>query len=309
MSGINAIDDSLVPPTLRSARANMAAAASGGSNVAYSETPPATTDAPASSATGQDPAEAERLRKLEAQVATLSGMLKARDRELNGLKRSAAPAEPDPIVVDEYRLDLPSVNVTDEERSKYANATNYITTIVVDTINKAMAPMLSRLTTLERGVKNVEATTERKLSVTAKSSFDAALAAAVPDLSSLVGHASFQTFLDEEVPMLGGATVQQVLEHANTKQDVQRIRSIMDSFRAKYAKGNDRSPFRQPTVGSGSNPPSTNEDLGKPEILNWSTRVKAWDAHRAGVMTAEDFAKVKAKFEAAQRENRVNYNA
>lgn len=304
MSANPGIDTNLIPPSLRAARAAMSNAA------ATTQPSPEPDDTNVDVGTQpNDPNNVQaEIQKLNQRIATLGGMLKAKDRELKEATAAVRPPE-QTINVDDYKLALEPINLSDEERTKYANSQRFIESVVADVLNKGMAPVLARLTQLEKNIKTVEVTTDNKISSTGKAAYDAALAAAVPDLHELVNRNEFETFLAENVPMLNGVTIQQVLEQAQEQRNVPRIRGIMDEFRKKYVKGTDtRNPFRQPAAGAGFTPPANNQP-GRQQVVRHSERVQKWDLYRSGVMDAKEWNAFTTKYDAAVKAGLVDFNS
>lgn len=304
MSANPGIDNNLIPPSLRAGRAAMQNAALAAQNIQSENEPDnigeQNTDANAVTA---------EIQKLQQRVNTLGGMLKAKDREIKDIRDATNKPQEPTITVDDYALALEPINLSDEEKTKYANSQRFIESVVADVLRRGMAPILTRLTQLERNVKTVEITTDSKLSSTSKASYEAALAGAVPDLQELVMRQEFESFLAENVPMLPGVTIQQVLDQAQAQMNVPRIRGIMDEFRKKYVKGTDtRNPFRQPTAGAGYTPPANNQP-GRQQTFRMSERSTKWDLFRSGAMTEKDWKEFTTKFDAAAKAGLVDYSS
>jgi hypothetical protein len=129
-----------------------------------------------------------------------------------------------------------------------------------------------------------------------------------PDANALLGSVHLQEFLDKPIPYAGGETIGKRLEAANNAEDLRTVTAIFNDLRSHIAaKPAGLTPAVTPgTVSATPQTPVTQR--AKPRLA-WSRREEAFKSFRAGQITQADLDKVRALYERAEAEGRINYEA
>ena len=217
----------------------------------------------------------------------------------------AAPATPKPA---KFNVpDTAGIQFTDEENEQYGEGRSYIErvarVVVLDELKKLLPDIESHMEEL----RSTATSASQSVASMRVGSFNAALLKAVPDVKELIKHANWAAFLDEVEP-LTGFTMEQILGANVSKQNVEGMQKVYDTFRTKYVKPLPNSTGWQSGAPDGGTTPPPLDDKPK-EKLKLSDRRKASDDYKFKRITWEQLQEVNKKFDEADKQGLVDYNA
>lgn len=261
---------------------------------------------------------------MQHKLRTMQGMLKARGQELETAKdqlvtvtramaeltkrleriESTPPTPPQkpaaPVSLDG--------ELTPEELQTFQKSLPTIQKIAAAAVRQAITPLVERIAQIESGTQAIRGEVE----TTRQMTYQERLRSEIPDLEEQMAEPEFELFLARPASQYDPSiTVRDVLADAHRSQNVQTIKRVVAEYRKQNAPppavNADPALFQRP-VGS-SPQPVPSRPLAKPAMLAWSKRVAAGDQLRRGKISQTEFASIKALFDRAAAENRVDYNA
>lgn len=265
-------------------------------------------------------------KSLQHKFKTLQGMLKAKGNELDTTKEQLATVTqalaelnrriermdaagstnatpPKPTTPASFDAEL-----TPEEAQAFQKSLPTIQKIALAAARQALAPLLERVAQLENGTQEIRGEFE----TTRQMTYQERLRAEIPDLEERMAEPDFELFLARPASQYDPRiTVRDVLADAHRTQNVQTIKRVVSEYRKQSepppAAQADPALFQRP-AGAAPQPVIT-RPAQRPAMLAWSKRVAAGEQLRRGKLSQAEFAKIKALYDKASAENRVDYNA
>jgi len=222
--------------------------------------PPAQAEQPPAQAQPQAGPSAQELliQSQQAQMQQMQAQMQQMQAQMQQ-QQTTASGTPDPLLVVPDNTDL-----TGEEKEALGEHVPGLRKIVYSVLSDALQPALDRIVKLETQLKETASTFEKKVDTTQATSFNSALALAVPDQDTLLNHPAFQGYLAKQVPYTN-QSIRDVLTVAYEQRDVGRIKAILDEFRTEV-----QAPPNAP-VQQGGQPvqaaPSTMAAMSQPNAM------------------------------------------
>jgi hypothetical protein len=253
----------------------------------------------------------EEARKNEKRWHTLQGLYErerlereALEARLNGAHPlPAAPAgQADEFLPVSFDLDDPELELTDDEKTTYAESFSVIQKAAK---REAMKLVKTAIEPLNREIQQLRGAS-RKIDDMTEKAFLASVRKSVGDLDNLTSSAAWKDHASSRVPFTG-LTVGQALMQAHNARDLDRVVEIFDAFRGK-ATSNAVASLTAPAVAGATAIPRQ-ADRNKAPTLKWSERTKAHNAFVKGQISIERLNQIDALYKKADREGRIDYNS
>lgn len=197
------------------------------------------------------------------------------------------------------KLNVRDIPVDPKALETYKGADPYIRKVAMDMVAEAAAPLVAEVNRLRTVTEQQAAQLGQRVDSVGATGFQAAMAAAVPDLSVLSADPRFQAFLNEPVPNAPHTTVRSLMSAAFNSHNVGTIKANVDLFKARYgmAPGQPQQQqiqpqvqqLMQPTPAMGGQTPPTQQQQQQGPVLTKSMRDADFAAYRGGRLTHEDW--------------------
>lgn len=254
----------------------------------------------------------EEARKNEKRWHTLQGLYErerlereALEARMNGghpLPAQAPAGQADDFLPVSFDLDDPELELTDDEKTTYAESFSVIQKAAK---REAMKLVKTAIEPLNREIQQLRGAS-RKIDDMTEKAFLASVRKSVGDLDNLTSSAAWKDHASSRVPFTG-LTVGQALMQAHNARDLDRVTEIFDGFRSK-ASSNVVASLTAPAVaGATAIPRQANGN--KAPNLKWSERTNAHKAFVKGQISIERLHQIDALYKKADSEGRIDYNS
>lgn len=256
-------------------------------------------------------ASAGKARAAEGRAETLAMDLEALTRRLTELEDgSKSISKPPKTAAPGETWEPTPVSYTDKDNEDYGESKSFVEKVAREVLNGELPKFVSRLEALEEaigGVKTIaEGASKTATSVRAKTYTDQ-VREKVPEFELCTGHKHWRDFTESTDPDTG-FTYAELVQNNFNRENVSGMVRVFNKFKEKYGVG--KAPAATGYEGSIPNGSSTVDeevDTG-PKMLPFSRRKEAHKQYINQQISYEDYEKVKAEYEAADREGRVDYN-
>lgn len=238
--------------------------------------------------------------------------LKTRLTELESVaKGNGKPSgEAPPAAADWEPLDAA---YTDKDNEDYGESKSFVVKVINEQLNAVVPKLLSRIASLEASLKDIrnvaDGASKTASSVKAQGYTEKVkekLAEDGGNFDDCVNHKNWSDFTQSSDPDTG-YTYAELIKSNLERENVTGMVRVFNKFREKFGVGKTK----QPTGYEGALPTGvatpSNDDEGE-KMLPFSERK---EAHRKFInkeISFEKYEKIRQKFEAADKENRVDYN-
>ena len=197
--------------------------------------------------------------------------------------------------------------VTDEERQTYADALPMITRL----IQAATDPVAQQAARAQEELRRVQESQDQ--------GFVSSVRGTVRDMDAIVNDPRWERYLNSFVPGTS-FTQRDALAHAHGNRNLAAVANVFDSFRQATGMAQQTTvpygngvPFATTPAAASAVVPQTAQvpttPAAVPQQLKWSTYQNASAEYTKGNMSRADLMSLKAVYDAAINEGRVNYNS
>jgi hypothetical protein len=261
-------------------------------------------------------AAADRVKAAEGRTEILQGDLEVLQRRLTDLetaskgKSSSDPAPaPAPVVA------IPAVAYTDKEKEDYGESKDYIRKVGAELLSEVMLPAFKtyddRLAALEEKLNTVNTVATQASQRTAQSaqkSYTDKVREKVPEFDECVNSKHWPSFV-QAMEGMSGLTYAECIQNNLNRENVDGMVNVFNTFKTKYGIG--KKPDDSGYVGA--NPSGTtetpNDGTEGKEVLKFSDRKDLNKRFMSGKITQDEYQTERAKYELAEKEGRLNYDA
>lgn len=250
--------------------------------------------------TAVDSQELEALQRQASSAELLRGDLAAAMQRLTELESAAksthntdsAPA-----------LNFTGTEFTDAELETFGGSKEFITKLVLQVMGDKLNPVLDQLNKKLTDLGQATESTAHTARIASENTFAERVKSAVKDFTEITNHEKWATFLAIRVPSTN-YTYMQALQTAHQSANLQNMVEIFDSFRSKYPPVDLSAGYSGAQTSGAVNIPA---DANVTNILPYSKRKQASEDFRKGRITGAELKVVTDAFDAANKENRIDY--
>src|ERR1700743_981759 len=257
-----------------------------------------------------------KAKRAEARADALAGDVEALNQRLTELlhasKGSPTPRPRGPPAAAQVESWEPTpVTFTDEETKDYGESKSYIAKVVQEVLNTTLPKLMARVDTLEAqidGVKSVAEGASKTASGVKARSYTDQVRAKVPEFDECVNHKYWHDFTESTDPITGD-TWAVVIQNMLAREYVDGMVRVFDTFKQKYGVGKPAAASGyeggMPSGGSGGD--GLEVETG-PKMLPFSKRKEASKKYINKDISFEEYEKIKAEYDKAESEGRVDYD-
>lgn len=201
------------------------------------------------------------------------------------------------------------VDYSDKENEDYGESKPFVVKVVNEVLNGMVPKLLKRLDDIEAqlgGVKTIaEGASKTATSVKSKSYTDQ-VREKVGNFDECVNHKHWRDFT-ESMDSDTGFTYAELIQNNFGRENVTGMVRIFDKFKEKYGVG--KAPQPSGYEGGLPNNGGVDTDIStEPKKLPFSERKAAHKQYINKEITYEEYEAIRKKYDAADREGRVDYN-
>ena len=206
-------------------------------------------------------------------------------------------------------------DIDEKTAAHYKGSASFVAHTALAAVAEQINPMLEKLSAR---IAQLEATsTEVRQHATSAAEtvrtdvdrrFNEALRASFGDVRELMRNKRLAKFLARSLQYSPDKTLRDAFKEATDRRDAATVSRILNAF----VKSEEAAGRTVDALQAGRHTQSAQNQLpgrkasGK---LPWSARTKAWDDRRSGVISAEEFEEIKARYMKAEEAGNVDYNA
>lgn len=202
------------------------------------------------------------------------------------------------------------ITYTDEETKDYGESKSYIAKVVQEILNSTLPKLVDRVDVLEdqiNGVKSIAENASKTAGGIQARSYTDKVKARVPEFDECVTHKHWHDFAESTDPATGD-TWAQVIQNMLNKEYVDGMVRVFDTFKQKYGVGKPAAASGyeggMPSGGAGGD--GLEVDNG-PKMLPFSKRKEAHKQFVNKDISFEEYEKIRAEYDVADKEDRVDY--
>lgn len=251
-------------------------------------------------------AAADRSRAAEGRAEALRDdldVLKQRLTELEGAAKGSSQGEADTS----NQWDFQKPTYDEEEEKDYGESKPFVKKVVQEVLAEVLPGILASINKEITAAKEAANTANESAGATKVSAFTSRVKEKVPEFDNCVNHKNWADFL-QAVDDTSGYTYADLIRRNLQQENLKGMINIFNEFKNRYRiEGADTSGYEGALpsgTGSTEEPPKDNN--GK---LKYSERKEAHQKYINKQITYEEYQKVKEKFDKADAEGRVDYEA
>lgn len=259
-------------------------------------------------AAGKARAAEGRAEALAMDVETLKTRLT--DLETGAKGNGKGSADAPPVAQDWEPLDS---TFTDKEQEDYGESKGFVVKTVNERLNEVVPKLIARISKLEVALGDVkvvaEGASKTATGVRAQTYNDRvreALSKNGVDFDECVNHKHWQDFAMSVDPDSGYQYMEMIRNNVQ-KENVQPMVKLFLKFKEQYGVGTKKASSGYEGAAPTGTSVVTDGNDG-PEMLPFSERKEAHRKYINHEISYEEYEKVRAKFDKADKENRVDYN-
>lgn len=202
------------------------------------------------------------------------------------------------------------VSFTDEETKDYGESKSYIAKVVQEVLNTTFPKLMARVDALEdqiSGVKSIAEGASKTAGGIQARSYTEKVKAKVPEFDECVNHKYWHDFTESTDPATGDSW-SEVIKNMLNKEYVEGMVRVFDTFKQKYGVGKPAAASGyeggMPSGGAGGD--GLEVDNG-PKMLPFSKRKEAHKQFVNKDISFEEYEKIRAEYDVADKEDRVDY--
>lgn len=251
-------------------------------------------------------AAADRSRAAEGRAEALRDdldALKQRLTEIEGGAKGSSQGEAD--MPSQWDFQKPTYD--EDEEKDYGESKPFVRKVVQEVLAEVLPGILSSVNKEISAAKEAANTASESAGATKVSAFTNRVKEKVPEFDNCVNHKNWADFL-QAVEDTSGYAYADLIRRNLQQENLKGMINIFNEFKKRYhIEGADTSGYEGAVPsGSGNAEEPTPDNNGK---LKFSERKEAHEKYLNKQITYEEYQKVKEKFDKADAEGRVDYDA
>lgn len=248
------------------------------------------------------------LRTKDAEIAEQKSLVKDLSDQLNVLTDQVKQLT---STREREQFDL-ETSLTPEENEAYAESLPVVQKVARKVAAEQASKYETKIADLEArladATKNVEsvATAVQRMS---QEDYLNAVRVQVPDMDNLVSTPDWDNFIQQPVSEFSARSISEELKEAVGKRDVALTVRILSRFQTAQADEAPTPPDHRVVPTGSQAKPESGKGGGRKSVLKFSEKTKALQDFLAKRITSEKWAEVKAMYQTAEAEGRVDFNS
>lgn len=238
---------------------------------------------------------------------SLQGNHEKTDRENKDMRQRMLQLEEEigSLKQERAKLTAPKIeDLTDEETQAFEQSIPVITKIALKQADKVISSHVSQLNTQISQLKEANEALTKQMSGSESNSFIGSVKARVPELETIKNTPEWKKFLTTKSSQYSQRTIADDLVDAHNARDLAGVAAIFEGF--KQTNKNLAAVFHSPSMSAATNIDTATSN--KKPTLKYSERKRVSDQFRKGQITLDRYNQVKALYDEAEVEGRIDYN-